>query len=116
MKPAEEYILNQPEPFKSILLELQVLIEHTFKSNYKLEYKWKIPVYDYKGVYFCYLNASHKKKYVDVGFVKGYQLQSHPNKLIGEKRVMIKSLRYYSISDIDIQVLTDVIEEQMKLY
>ena len=30
MKPAEEYILKQKEPFRSILLHLQLLIEGSF--------------------------------------------------------------------------------------
>ncbi|MFT6128108.1 MAG: hypothetical protein ACJAVA_002607, partial [Flavobacteriaceae bacterium] len=42
MKPAEAHILNQKEPFRSILLHLQILIEHTL-SEVHLEYKWKIP-------------------------------------------------------------------------
>ena len=43
MKPAEEYILNQPEPFKSMLLHLQILIEGAFPTV-ELRYKWRIPV------------------------------------------------------------------------
>lgn len=116
MKPAETYIINQPEPYKSILLQLQVIIESVLQANYKLEYKWKIPVYDYKGVYFCYLNASHKNKFVDVGFVKGYKLKNHQNKLVGKGRIQIKSLRYKTINEIDYTILKEVIEEQMELY
>lgn len=29
MNPAEDYILNQPERYRSILLHVQVIIEHT---------------------------------------------------------------------------------------
>lgn len=115
MKLAEAYILNQPEPYKSILLNLQVIIESILKE-YQLQYKWHIPVYDFKGKYFCYLNASHKKKFVDVGFIKGNQLRKHSHLLIGEGRSMVKSLRYTAIEDIDVAVLKDVIEEQMALY
>ena len=56
MKPAEEYILKQPEPFKSILLHLQVLIESNFQ-DLELKYKWKIPVYYINGKQLCYMNA-----------------------------------------------------------
>jgi hypothetical protein len=44
MKPAEEYILNQPEPFKSILLHLQILIKVNF-PEVDFPFKWKIPFY-----------------------------------------------------------------------
>ena len=32
MKPAEEYILNQPELYREILLNLQVIIEKEVKA------------------------------------------------------------------------------------
>ena len=38
MKSAELYILNQSEPFKSILLHLQLLIETNF-PEIELQYK-----------------------------------------------------------------------------
>ena len=44
MNPAENYILNQFEPFRSILLHLQVVIEHTI-SDVDLKYKYRIPFY-----------------------------------------------------------------------
>ena len=44
MKPAESFILNQPEPFKSMLLYLQVFIEGNFPEA-DLQFKWKIPFY-----------------------------------------------------------------------
>jgi len=67
MKPAESYILRQSEPFKSILLHLQILIERTF-SKLMLQFKWKIPFYYMNNKPFCYLNVSEKKGYIDVGF------------------------------------------------
>lgn len=67
MNPAEAYILNQPEPHKSILLQLQVLIESTIDKT-ELVYKWKIPCYYINKKPFCYLNTSQKKSFVDIGF------------------------------------------------
>lgn len=60
MKPAEAYILNQPEPLKSMLMHLQILIENNF-PEVDLQFKWKIPFYYLKDKPFCYLNASKKK-------------------------------------------------------
>lgn len=48
MKEAEAYILKQPEPLKSILLHLQILIETNF-DGIELKYKWKLPFYYKNG-------------------------------------------------------------------
>ncbi len=110
MKPAEQYILNQPEPFKSILLHLQILIESSF-PEVQLEYKWKIPFYYLEGKPFCYLNPSKKKGYVDVGFWLSSRLEKNNEYLITEGRKVIKSLRYYSIDDVDAEVLISILRE-----
>lgn len=59
MKPVEVYILNQPEAYRSILLHVQAVIEHTL-PEIKLQFKFKIPFYYYKDKPFVYLNATHK--------------------------------------------------------
>lgn len=110
MKPAEAYILNQPEPFKSILLHLQILIETNF-PDVELLFKWKIPFYYLNNKPFCYLNASHKKKYVDVAFYTNKDLDKFNELLVSEKRKVIKSLRYKSLNDINAEVLISVLEE-----
>ena len=40
MKPAELYILNRPEPFRTMLMHLQILVESTIPEA-DLRYKWK---------------------------------------------------------------------------
>lgn len=115
MKPAEEYILNQPEPYRSILFNLQIIIESQI-PEVELVYKWKIPFYYYKGKPFCYFNASHKRYYVDLGIVKGFQLTIHQDKLISEKRSIMKSLRYFSADEIDTSVLVEILQELIKHY
>jgi hypothetical protein len=109
MNPAEEYILNAPEPYRSILLHLQVVIETTLPDAILL-YKWHLPFYYIDGKQgFCYLNQS--KNYVDVGFYHGTHLTKHLDKLVSENRKHMKSLRYYSPEDIDDKVLREVLEE-----
>lgn len=106
MKPAEAYILNQKEPFKSILLQLQILIEAAV-PDLELQYKWKIPYYYYKNKPFCYLNVT--KKYVDVGFRFNPKLLDFDNYLISENRKLFKSLRYTSIDEINQEILFSVL-------
>ncbi len=114
MKPAEEYILNQPEPFKSILLHLQILIESSF-PNVDLQFKWKIPFYYLNEKPFCYLNPSKKKGYVDVAFWVSAHLTKYNEHLISENRKVVKSLRYFKIEDINEEILLSVLEEAHSL-
>ncbi|MBC8756012.1 DUF1801 domain-containing protein [Kordia sp. YSTF-M3] len=115
MNPAEAYILKQPEPYKSILLQLQVVFEHLF-PEIELKYKYRIPFYYLKGKPFCYLNASHKRQYVDVGIVKGNQILIHSEHLVTEKRKVMASLRYKTLEDIDNGVLIEVLKKAASLY
>lgn len=114
MKPAEEYILNQPEPFKSILLHLQILIETNF-SEVDLQFKWKIPFYYLNEKPFCYLNPSKKKGYVDVAFWVSAHLTKYNEHLISENRKVVKSLRYFKIEDINEEILLSVLKEAHSL-
>ena len=109
MKPAEEYILKQKEPFRSILLHLQLLIEGSF-SDVELKYKWKIPVYYLEGKPLCYVNVSHKKRYVDVGFWASAHLKDNEH-LFTDGRKVVKSLRYFTLDEINEKVLLSVLEE-----
>lgn len=110
MKPAENYILNQPEPFRSILLHLQILIEGNF-PEVDLQFKWKIPFYYLDGKPFCYLNPSKKKGFVDVAFWVSAHLKKYNEHLISENRKVVKSLRYFSVDDINEEILLSVLDE-----
>jgi len=65
LNPAEEYILKQEEPYKSIMLQLQAIIEAVVPEA-ELLYKWRIPFYYCNGIPLCFLNQS--KDYVDFAF------------------------------------------------
>jgi hypothetical protein len=108
VNPAEDYILKQEEPFRSILLHLQVVIKTTL-PQIKLLYKWKVPFYYVGKVPICYLNVT--KGYVDVGFWAGRHFTQHLDILVADKRKYVKSLRYWWLDEIDHQVLTDILKE-----
>lgn len=109
MNPAEAYILKQPEPYKSILIHLQVLIAHSL-PNADLLYKWRIPCYYVGKKPICYLNQS--KDYVDVGFWNSAHLsEKWDDYLISEKRKVVKSLRYKSLDEIDVEVFIAILKE-----
>lgn len=106
MNPAENYILNQSEPYRSMLLDLQSIIVHTI-PEVTLKFKYKIPFYYVNNKPFCYLNQS--KDYVDVGFWHAAHLTVHLDKMVTEGRKVMKSLRYRSLEEIDHSVLEDVL-------
>ena len=110
MGPAEEFILRQQEPYKSILLHLQILIESAI-PNIELKFKWKIPFYYLNEIPFCYLNVSKKKQFVDVAFWVSSHLTKHSEFLISENRKVVKSLRYKRIEDINETILLEVLLE-----
>lgn len=108
MNPAENYILKQPEPYQSILLQLQILIETTVPKA-ELLYKWKLPFYYYEGKPFCYLNVT--KGYVDLGFWGGKHLSEFDHHLVSENRKVMKSLRYFSVDEIDGEILIRILQK-----
>ena len=108
MKPAEAYILKQPEPYKSILLHLQLLIEHTLPEAH-MEYKWHLPCYYIGKRPICYLNQS--KDYVDVGFWhSAYLSKKWDQYLVTEKRKVVKSLRFKTMEEIDDAIFMSILK------
>lgn len=112
MNPAEDYILNQPEPFRSIMLHLQSVIEQTV-PEVDLKYKYKIPFYYIEGRPYCYLNQS--KNYVDLGFWNAAHLTVHLEKMTTAGRKMMRSLRYQNLEEIDDSVLKDVLWDAYRM-
>ena len=108
MNPAENYILSREEPFRSILLHLQSVIEQTV-PEVDLKYKYKIPFYYLQGKPFCYLNQS--KNYVDLGFWKATHLSVHIEQMTTAGRKIMRSLRYTSLEDIDQTILVEVLKD-----
>lgn len=108
-------MLNQPEPYRTMLLHIVSVVEHMLPEA-TLEFKWGIPYFYYKKKPLCYLNASHKHQFVDVGFAKGFQLTRHISFLIADNgRNTVKSLRYRSLEEIDNEVLIAVVLEAQSL-
>ncbi len=110
MNPAEEYILSQPEPKRSILLHLKAVIEAVLPEA-TMKCKWGIPCFYVEKYPICYFTAPSKKDYVDIAFWTSAHLSKHIERMITEKRKVVKSLRYTTLEEIDDTVLTEVLEE-----
>lgn len=112
MNPAEEYILKQTEPYKSILLQLQVIIEAVI-PNSKMLYKWRIPFFYNNDIPICFLNQS--KDYVDLAFWHFESMDSYTECFVAGTRKSVRSLRYKSISDIDDTIIIYVLKKQLEV-
>ncbi|MEN8187316.1 MAG: DUF1801 domain-containing protein [Bacteroidota bacterium] len=111
MNPADNYILKQEEQYQSILLFVrQVIFETLPEINER--FKYGIPFYYYKQTPFCYLNIPKNKKYVDIGFVKGFQLSNKQGVLVaGNNRNTVKSIQYHALEDVDTIILKEILIE-----
>lgn len=116
MKPQDLYILNQPEKYRDILFHVVAVVEQVVPEA-TLEYKWKIPFFYLGKKPFCYLNASHKKQFVDVAFMKGFELKKNQQHLVADNgRSIVKSLRYSNLEEIDNEILISVLKEALLFY
>jgi hypothetical protein len=106
MDPVSLYILEKPEPYRSILLHLQSVIEKTLPEA-TLRYKYRIPFYYLEGKPLCYLNQSGD--YVDLGFSKATHMTIHTEFMTSKGRRVVKSLRYHSLAEIDDTILREVL-------
>ncbi|MBV7270446.1 DUF1801 domain-containing protein [Winogradskyella luteola] len=112
MNPAEAYILKQPEPYKSILLQLTAIVE-AVAPHAELLYKWKIPFYYCNGIPLCFLNQS--KDYVDLAFWHFEKMDKFTECFVGANRKSIRSLRYKSVEDINDEVVVYVLQKQLEI-
>jgi len=112
MNPAETYILKQEEPYKSILLQLQAIIEAVL-PNAELLYKWQIPFYYNNGIPICFLNQS--KDYVDFAFWHFEKLEKYTEHFIDANRKSIRSIRLRSVEDINDEVIVYVLKKQLEI-
>jgi hypothetical protein len=112
LNPAEAYILKQAEPYKTILLHLQAIIE-AVAPNCKLLYKWRIPFYYNNGIPLCFLNQS--KDYVDLAFWHFDQMDEYIEYFTIANRKSIRSLRYKSVEEINDEVVVYVLQKQLEI-
>ncbi len=112
MNPAEEYILKQPEPFRSVLLHLQSVIEHSV-PGLDLKFKYRIPFYYIDGRPFCYLNQA--KDYVDLGFWNAAHLTVHLQHMTTAGRKVMRSLRYKNLEGINNTILIEVLQDAYRV-
>lgn len=108
MKPAEVYILKQSEPYRSIILHVQMLIELTVPDS-ALLFKWQMPFFYVDKRPICYINQT--KDYVDVVFWNAARFTIFTELLVTDKRKRMNSLCYKALNEIDDVVLIEILKQ-----
>lgn len=108
MKPAEAYILAKPEPFRGMMLLSKGLIEQLL-PDVTLHYKWGLPMFYSGKCLICYFNVT--KGYFDLCFWVRPAWEVHLDRLCSENRKFVKSLRYQTQGEMDIETIAQCLQE-----
>lgn len=115
MNPAENYILNQPEPYRSIMLYIRSVILKTL-PNVEEKYNYGIPFYHHNKKPMCYLNILKGTNFVDVAFVQGVFLEdAFPELKNYNKRKQVRSLQVKSLEDFYERLFVELLKEAAKV-
>jgi len=115
LNPVENYILNQKEPYQSILLYVRSVILKSLPDIVE-KYNYGIPFYHQNKKPMCYLNILKGTNYVDVAFVQGVFLQNKfPQLKDGSKRKLVRSIQVERLENFDELLFVELLGEASKL-
>jgi hypothetical protein len=101
MNPVEQYILNQEEPYQSIMLYVRGVIRKTL-PNIEEKFSYNIPFFNLNNKPMLYLHVLKGTNFVDIAFVQGILLEEKYPQLKNEnKRKQVRSLQVKSIENFD---------------
>lgn len=113
LREIDNFFLTKEEPVKSSLLFLREFIL-AFDTNMTEAWKYKMPVYCYKGKMFCYLWVHKKTHQPYIGIVEGRKIE-HPLLLI-EKRSRMKIMMLDAGEDIPVDTITSILKMARDIY
>ena len=113
MKEIDNFYLKQDEPIKSCFLALKqiILSQDPEVTN---EWKYKIPVFCYKGKMFCYLWYHKKHKQPYLGIVEGHRFDEPF--LMQEKRARMKIMLLDPNEDLPVESLNKLLTKALSFY
>lgn len=115
MNPAENYILNQKEPYQSIILYVRSVILKSLPDIVE-KYNYGIPFYHHNKKPMCYLNILKGTNYVDVAFVQGVFLkEKFPQLKDGSNRKQVRSIQVECLENFDELLFVEILDEASKL-
>lgn len=113
LREIDQYFLQQPEPFRGCLLFMR---EFILKMDDGIceAWKYRMPMYCYKGKMCCYLWVHKKYGQPYLGIVEGKRID-HPD-LIQEKRARMKILLLDPTIDVPVKKVKNILTQMLKLY
>lgn len=109
MNPVETYILEQKEPYQSIMIYLRFVIKKVI-PEIEETYNYRIPFFKYENKPLLYLNILKGTDFVDVGFVRGVNLESDFPELQNFKnRKQVRSLQIKELENFDEQRFSELL-------
>jgi len=107
------FYFKKPEPVKSYLLYLR---DHILQYNPNITEAWKyrMPMFLYKGKMFCYLWIEKKSDKPYLGIVEGKNID-HPQ-LIQADRSRMKILLFEPEEDIPLETINLILDKAIVLY
>ena len=108
----DNFYLSHPEPTKSCLLALRTIILDQDK-NITAEWKYRMPMFCYKGKMLCYLWVHKTLHQPYLGIVDG-KLIDHPA-LIMEKRARMKIMLFDANEDLPIAIIKEVLSKALQI-
>lgn len=113
MNELEHFFDKQEEPVKSTFLFLKDFILN-YHEDIDLFKKWGLPYLYFKKKPLCYIWKDKKTNEPYLGFAKGSKI-NHPALIAGD-RTWIKIFPVNPHKDIDVQTLSEILDEALPLY
>jgi len=115
LNPTETYLLNQREPYQSIMLYVRSVILKALPSIEE-KYNYGIPFYHHNKKPLCYLNILKGTNFVDVAFVQGVFLEEDfPELRNYNNRKQVRSLQVKSLEDFDEMLFVKLLNQAANL-
>lgn len=112
MRPIDLYFLEKEEPVRGCLLYLRKHIAG-FDAGITEEWKYRMPMYYYKGKMLCYLWTNKKTGNPYIGIVDGNKMDRP--ELLMEKRNRMKILPVNPDNEIPILLIDSILSEAIEL-
>lgn len=113
LRAIDNYYLNHEEPNKSCLMALREIIL-TLDEDVSEAWKYRMPMFCYKGKMFCYLWTDKKTHQPYIGVVEGKRI-NHP-KLEQGNRARMKIMHIDPLDDLPIETIQEILGEALHLY
>lgn len=112
MRPIDMYFLEKEEPARGCLLYLRNHVTG-FDAGISEEWKYRMPMYCYKGKMLCYLWTNKKTGEPYIGIVDGNKIDRP--ELLMEKRNKMKILPVDPNAEIPIKLINSILSEAIGL-